>query len=102
MFALASSLTRHIYEHEEKKFNCDMCDYSSHFESKLETHKIVYRKHPSYQCMHTKCSKWFHRKWDLTLHLQKHDGMELTCDYCKVIRISYAYNHIDIRLAYNK
>ena len=74
-----------MYDHEEKKFNCDMCNYSFHFESKLETHKIVHRKQPSHQCMHVNCGKWFRRKWDLTLHLQKHDGTELTCDYagCK-------------------
>ena len=84
-FTLASSLTRHMYDHEEKTFNCDMCNYSSHFKSELETHKIVHRKQPSHQCMHANCGKWFCRKWDLTLHLQKHDGMELTCDYagCK-------------------
>ena len=74
-----------MYNHEEKTFNCDMCNYSSHFESELETHKIVQRKQPSHQCMHANCGKWFCRKWDLTLHLQKHDGMEVTCDYvgCK-------------------
>ena len=84
-FALASSLTRHMYNHEEKKFNCDMCNYSSHFESELETHKIVHRKQPSHQCMHANCGKLLRRKWDLTLHLQKHDGTELKCDYagCK-------------------
>ena len=80
-FVLASSLTRHMYDHDEKKFHCNQCDYSSHFESELETHKIVHRKKPSYQCMCAKCGKWFHRKWDLTLHLQKHDGKEQKCDY---------------------
>ena len=84
-FTLASSLTRHMYDHEEKSFKCDMCNYSSHFKSELETHKIVHRKQPSHQCMHANCGKWFRRRWDLTLHLQKHDGTELTCDYvgCK-------------------
>ena len=43
-FALALSLTRHMYDHEEKKYNCDMCKYSSHFKSELETHKIVHKK----------------------------------------------------------
>ena len=83
--ALASSLTRHMYDHEEKTFKCDMCNYSSHFESELETQKIVHRKQPSHQCMHANCGKWFQRRWDLTLHLQKHDRTELTCDYagCK-------------------
>ena len=86
-FALASSLSRHMYDHDEKKFHCNQCDYSSHFESELEMHKIVHRKNPSYQCMHAKCGKWFHRKWDFMLHLQKHDGKEQKCDYegCKFV-----------------
>ena len=84
-FVLASSLTRHMYEHEEKRFQCENCDYSSHFASELETHKIVHRKTPTHKCMHANCGRWFLRKWDLTLHLQKHDGHEHKCDYesCK-------------------
>ena len=80
-FMLTSSLMRHMYDHYEKKYRCDHCDYSSHFESELETHKIIHRKNPSHQCMRAKCGKWFHRKWDLTLHLQKHDGKEHKCNY---------------------
>ena len=84
-FALASSLTRHMYEHEDKCFNCDSCNFSSHFASELEVHKIVHRRNPSYQCMYANCGKWFRRKWDLNLHLQKHKGTEVKCDYdnCK-------------------
>ena len=84
-FALASSLTRHMYEHEENRFQCENCDYSSHFASELETHKIVHRKTPTHKCMHANCGRWFLRKWDLTLHLQSHDGQEHKCDYegCK-------------------
>ena len=84
-FALASSLTRHMYEHEEKRYQCEQCEYSSHFASELETHKIVHRKTPTHKCMHANCSRWFLRKWDLTLHLQSHDGQEHKCDYeeCK-------------------
>ena len=84
-FALASSLTHHMYEHEDKRFNCDSCNFSSHFASELEVHKIIHSRNPSYQCMYTNCGKWFRRKWDLNLHLQKHKGTELKCDYddCK-------------------
>ena len=32
-FKLASSLTHHMYEHEDKRFKCDSCDYLSHFVS---------------------------------------------------------------------
>ena len=80
-FALASSLTRHMYVHKEKRFKCDSCDYSSHFVSELEVHKIVHRTNPSHQCMHANCGKWFRRKCDLSLHLQKHKGTEHKCDH---------------------
>ena len=45
-FALASSLTRHMYEHEDKRFNCDSCNFSSHFPSELEVHKIAELQKP--------------------------------------------------------
>ena len=80
-FELASSLTRHMYEHEDKRFKCDSCDYSSHFASELKVHKIVHRTNPSHQCMHASYGKWFQRKWDLSLHLQKHKGIVLKCDH---------------------
>ena len=81
-FALASSLIRHMYDHEEHKYKCKSCEYSSHFESELNTHKIVHRKNLSFQCMVKNCGKWFHRKWELTVHLQKHKGDKLKCDMC--------------------
>ena len=74
LFKLASSLARHMYEHNKPKFTCDQCDYMCQFESKMTTHKIVHRKNPSHQCMKANCGKWFMRKWDLTLHLQKTRG----------------------------
>ena len=85
-FALASSLTRHMYDHDVKRYNCDSCNFSSHFESELETHKIQHRKTPSHQCMQANCGKWFMRKWDLTLHLQTHEGKQHKCGHegCKV------------------
>ena len=86
-FALASSLTRHMYDHDVKRYNCDSCNFSSHFKSELESHKILHRKTPSHQCMQANCGKWFMRKWDLTLHLQTHEGKRLKCNYkgCKVM-----------------
>ena len=75
LFKLASSLARHMYAHNIPKYKCDQCDHMCQFESELNTHKIVHRKNPSHQCMKANCGKWFRRKWDLTLHLQKHDGV---------------------------
>ena len=69
-FKLASSLTRHMYDHNEPKLNCDQCDYKCQFESELQTHKITHRKNPSYQCMKANCGRWFRWNWDLTLHLK--------------------------------
>ena len=81
LFKLASSLARHMYEHNQPKYHCDQCDYNCQFKSELQTHKIVHRKNPSYQCMKANCGKWFIRNWDLTLHLQKHDSVRHDCEY---------------------
>ena len=82
-FALASSLTRHMYDHEQHCFNCDSCNYTVHFESELKTHKIVHRKNPAFQCMVKNCGKWFRCKWELTMHIKKHDGEKYKCDECE-------------------
>ena len=79
LFKLASSLTPHMYEHNKPRFSCDQCDFMCQFESELTNHKIVHRKNPSHQCMKANCGKWFMRKWDLTLHLQKHEGVRHNC-----------------------
>ena len=81
LFKLASSLARHMYEHNQPNYHCDQCDYSCQFKSELQTHKIVHRKNPSYKCMKANCGKWFMRNWDLTLHLQKHAGVRHDCEY---------------------
>ena len=81
LFKLASSLAWHMYEHNKPKYKCDQCDHMCQFESELQTHKIVHQKNPSHQCMKANCGKWFMRKWDLMLHLQKHDGIRYTCDH---------------------
>ena len=81
LFKLTSSLARHMYEHNQLKHHCDQCDYSCQFKSELQTHKIVHRKNPSYKCMKANCGKWFMRNWDITLHLQKHDGVRHDCEY---------------------
>ena len=81
-FALASSLIGHAYDHEEKYYKCEFCDYSAHFESELKAHKIAHRKEPAFQCMMKNCGKWFQCKWELTMHIKKHDGAKLKCDEC--------------------
>ena len=70
-----------MYVHNIPKYKCDQCDHMCQFESELNTHKIVHHKNPSHQCMKANCRKWFMRKWDPTLHLQKHDGVRHNCSY---------------------
>ena len=82
-FALASSLIWHSYDHEEKRYKCSKCNFAAHFESELTAHKIVHRKIPAFQCMVKNCGKWFQRKWELTMHVKKHDSTKLKCDVCE-------------------
>ena len=43
-FDLATSLTHHMYTHFPRKFYCDKCDFHCHFQSELDSHKIVHRE----------------------------------------------------------
>ena len=82
-FTFPSSLQRHMYDHDEKRYKCDKCEHSFHFESELVAHRVSHRSKakPTFQCMKSKCGKWFMRKWDLTLHLKKHNGKKHECDF---------------------
>ena len=82
-FDLPSSLARHMYDHNERRHHCNTCGQSFHFESELRSHRVSHRSKnkPSFQCMKSNCGKWFMRKWDLTLHIQKHNKKYLDCDY---------------------
>ena len=82
-FDIPSSLSRHMYDHDERLYHCNKCEQSFHFESELKSHRVSHRSKskPSFQCMKSKCGRWFMRKWDLTLHLQKHSSKKLKCEY---------------------
>ena len=58
-FKLASSLTRHMYDHTDTRYKYDQCDYSCHFESEMRSHRVVHQMNPSHQCMKANCGKWF-------------------------------------------
>ena len=82
IFSLASSLNRHMYSHDERRYQCEKCNYSCHFESELESHKIIHRKTPTHKCMVANCDRWFKHKWELTSHVRTHDEDSLKCDKC--------------------
>ena len=85
VFSLASSLNHHMYSHDEWRYQCEKCNYSCHFESELESHKITHRKTPTHKCMVANCDRWFKRKWELTSHVRTHDEDSLKCDECDFI-----------------
>ena len=82
-FDIPSSLSRHMYDHDVRRYNCNKCEQSFHFESELKSHWVSHRSKskPSFQCMKSKCGRWFMRKWDLTQHLQSHSGKKFKCEY---------------------
>ena len=82
MFDLATTLAHHMYSHNEWKYYCDKCDYHCFFKSELESHKIVHREGPSFQCMYPKCGRWFKRKGELSLHVETHKKMWYDCKKC--------------------
>ena len=82
MFDLATTLAHHMYSHNEWKYYCDKCDYHCFFKSELESHKIVHREGPSFQCMYPKCGRWFKRKVELSLHVETHKKTWYDCKKC--------------------
>ena len=82
VFELASSLTHHMYSHEERRFYCSKCSFHSHFESELKKHKVTHHTTPQHQCMHRNCGRWFMRKADLVLHVETHKKNVIKCDIC--------------------
>ena len=94
-FDLDTSLKHHMYSHFLRKFYCDRCDYHSHFQSELESHKITHRENPSYQCMYPKCGKWFKHKGELTLHIEIHRKIWYDCPKCdfSTLLIKYLKEH---------
>ena len=81
-FDLASSLSHHMYTHDERRFFCEKCSFHCHFKSELKKHNISHHSQPSHQCMKRNCGRWFKRKVDLVLHVETHKKEVLECDVC--------------------
>ena len=82
VFELASTLTHHMYTHDERRFFCEKCSYHCHFESELKKHKVTHHIQPSHQCMRKNCGRWFKRKADLVLHVETHRKASISCENC--------------------
>ena len=81
-FDLASSLSHHMYTHDERRFFCEKCSFHCHFESELKKHNISHHNQPSHQCMKRNCGRWFKHKADLVLHIETHNKETFECDEC--------------------
>ena len=55
VFELASSLTHHMYTHDERRFFCEKCSFHCHFESELKKHNVAHHSQPSHQCICKNC-----------------------------------------------
>ena len=82
LFNTPSSLSLHMYDHEEHRYKCEVCNKGYHFKGQLKQHKADHNKTPSFQCMRVDCGKWFKRKGDLVLHLELHKNVVWSCDEC--------------------
>ena len=82
LFNTPSSLSLHMYDHEEQRFKCELCNKGYHFKGQLKQHKADHNKTPSFQCMRVDCGRWFKRKGDLVLHLETHKNLVWSCNEC--------------------
>ena len=59
LFNMPSSLSLHMYDHEEHRYRCEVCNKGYHFKGQLKQHKADQNKTPSFQYMWVDCGKWF-------------------------------------------
>ena len=82
LFELASSLSHHMYTHNEPRFFCEKCSFHCHFESELKKHNVTHHSQPLHQCIRKNCGRWFKHKADLVLHVESHTKELIECEHC--------------------
>ena len=80
MFNNPSTLAQHKYSHKELKYQCRTSGKWFPFDSTLNNHRAVHRRHPSHQC--TKCGKWYFTVGELNKHLKVHEEHVHQCYEC--------------------
>ena len=81
-FNTLSSLEKHKYYHCELKYACEHCGMGFPFMSRLDQHKVTHRKLATLPCMHKNCGCTFKNLGDLNRHVNQHNGIWYTCDFC--------------------
>ena len=75
-------LTKHTYQHKDKKHVCNKCGEKFPLASQLTMHKLTHRKRPNQGCMYPNCGKCFKSKSDLNRHAASHTKPWLKCTDC--------------------
>ena len=90
------NLVRHIkMNHEEKKFNCNQCNFTTAEQRYLDRHIQSIHEQIRYSC--NQCNLKAKQKDYLQLHiLTIHDGFKYTCEYCdfKTSSKGSLYRHV--------
>ena len=77
-----NSLRLHMYYHEDKQFQCEVCKQKFVYQSKLKQHKRSHTKLKMYECFHGGCNKKYRHPQDLIRHIQIHQEKSFECDFC--------------------
>ena len=77
-----NSLRLHMYCHEDKQFQCEVCRQKFVYQSKLKQHKRMHTTMKKYECFHGGCNKKYRHPQDLIRHIQIHQDKSYECDFC--------------------
>ena len=102
MFVEKHSLTKHMYQHKDKKHVCNKCRENFPFASQLTTHKLTHRKRPNQACMYPNCGKSFKSKSDLNCHAASHTKPWLKYTDCLNYKTKDKRNFESHRLKHSK
>ena len=101
-FNYPCSLTKHMYQHQDKRHTCTKCGERFMFASQLMTHKLVHRKKPNQVCMFLNCGKRFKSKSDLNHHAALHTKSWMKCPDCLDHKTKDKRNFESHRLKHSK
>ena len=96
------SMTKHMYEHSNKKHCCSTCGQKFAFASQLTTHQLTHRKKPNQMCMYPNCGRKFKSKSDLNRHAATHTSKWLVCPDCDTYRTKDKRNFESHRQSHNQ
>ena len=96
------SLTKHMYDHSNKKHCCSTCGQKFAFASQLTTHRLTHRKKPNQRCMYPNCGRKFKSKSDLNRHAATHTSKWLVCPDCDTYKTKEKRNFESHRQSHNQ